>query len=629
VRRRNSKGSAGFSVEPLEARCLLASTGLGPFIATPLPTELSADSIPVVVGEKVIIPHFYDKPTDSYVAKIYDIPSGQMSTVQIGHDLGAAETTVGDTAIFAGGPPGYFGPGISDAVDLYNADTDVWSTARLSVARGGISAVTVGHKAIFAGGGSNFVFATEPTSDAVDIYDADTGHWSTAHLSESRTSMGTAVIGDRMIFAGGVTKALYSTKASSAVDIYDTATGQWTTSTLPHPQYATGGVAAGRFAIFGASNAYGPESLVDLYDTTAGQWSTHAFSQQHGGIRSTGAGMVALFTGDTNNASDGASNKVDVFDAGTGTWSTETAPHALGAVTPSTAIGTKLVFAVGRKFILNDSVGSIDVYDTATHLWSSSDFGAAGQEITSVAQCASGKIVLGQYVNAPLLLTPTILPAPTPISPGNGVSFFTSPKMLTWSATPGADGYNVYLYNQPDRHVTATQVSLPTLTELNDPWHVDATIGNSVLVGPSSQFSILPSHLTAKFNRIEFHATVTASARGWITLQINNSGGDLNGPFDVTVCAILDAPGGYRDHGSAQLGNGEIATTLHHGESTTIRVRLHFPDGMDPSRYRLIATVGSQSAPLAISRQTLTPRIARLGRESHGWPVGKPSWKIE
>jgi hypothetical protein len=41
---------------------------------------------------------------------------------------------------------------ISDAVDLYNGATRTWSTARLSVARTGLAAASVGNVSLFAGG---------------------------------------------------------------------------------------------------------------------------------------------------------------------------------------------------------------------------------------------------------------------------------------------------------------------------------------------------------------------------------------------------------------------------------------------------------------------------------------------
>ncbi len=42
--------------------------------------------------------------------------------------------------------------GRSDDVDLYNSESGAWSTAQLSVARGDLTAASVGNAVLFAGG---------------------------------------------------------------------------------------------------------------------------------------------------------------------------------------------------------------------------------------------------------------------------------------------------------------------------------------------------------------------------------------------------------------------------------------------------------------------------------------------
>ena len=44
------------------------------------------------------------------------------------------------------------GPGLSNAVDLYNSASGTWSTAQLSVGRHRLAATSVGNVAFFAGG---------------------------------------------------------------------------------------------------------------------------------------------------------------------------------------------------------------------------------------------------------------------------------------------------------------------------------------------------------------------------------------------------------------------------------------------------------------------------------------------
>ena len=73
-----------------------------------------------------------------------------------------AAASVGDFAFFAGGNNDDF---FSDVVDIYNAQTDTWTTTTLSVARSGLAATAVGNMVIFAGG-----VDAEGNSDVVDIF---------------------------------------------------------------------------------------------------------------------------------------------------------------------------------------------------------------------------------------------------------------------------------------------------------------------------------------------------------------------------------------------------------------------------------------------------------------------------
>ncbi len=50
----------------------------------------------------------------------------------------------------------------SDTVDLYNSDSGAWSTAQLSVARDFLAATSVQNVALFAGGGVSGSLCTLP-----------------------------------------------------------------------------------------------------------------------------------------------------------------------------------------------------------------------------------------------------------------------------------------------------------------------------------------------------------------------------------------------------------------------------------------------------------------------------------
>ncbi len=91
--------------------------------------------------------------------------------------------------------------GISKAVDIFDATTGIWSTANLSEARWFFAATSLPNQglAIFAGGSGG------QYSKSVDIFNAITGIWSTAVLSEARYQLAATSLPNQglAIFAGG------------------------------------------------------------------------------------------------------------------------------------------------------------------------------------------------------------------------------------------------------------------------------------------------------------------------------------------------------------------------------------------------------------------------------------------
>ena len=187
--------------------------------------------------------------------------------------FGLAATTVGNKAIFAGGRT--VGGAVSDVVDIYDmslgAPTNpaAWSTAKLSQAREWLCAVTVGDKAIFAGGRLSDSSGT--FFDRVDIYDASSGTWTTASLSQARYALAATSVGGKAFFAGGCGWYI----SYNTVDIYDSSLGSptnpaaWSTFTLSQARGWLSAVTVGDKAVF--AGGYGPYSdVVDIYDASLG-----------------------------------------------------------------------------------------------------------------------------------------------------------------------------------------------------------------------------------------------------------------------------------------------------------------------------------------------------------------------
>jgi len=294
--------------------------------------------------------------------------------------FGLAVTTVGSKAIFAGGRT--VGDALSDVVDIYDSrlgaptNPAAWSTATLSQAREWLCAVTVGNKAIFAGGR----LSGGEVSNRVDIYDASSGTWSTAFLSQARFALAATAVGSKALFAGG--RGVYTNY--STVDIYDASSGIWSTITLSQARSWLAGITVDDKAVF--AGGYDPYSnVVDIYDASLGgptdptAWSTANLSQARNGMAAVSLGNKGFFAGGTTNTTSYA--VVDIYDASLGTWSTgylSDARYNLAATT----LGNIVIFGGG-----NDLSGSysdrVDIYDCYTGIWTTDTFSQARSNLAA------------------------------------------------------------------------------------------------------------------------------------------------------------------------------------------------------------------------------------------------------
>jgi hypothetical protein len=176
----------------------------------------------------------------SSAVDIYDRTSQTWTTARLSKSRGdIAAATLGNKIFFAGGVnwdnyQSQQWDGSCDDVDIYDASNNTWSVAHLSKSRESISAVVIGNKVIFAGGTYFTKSSLVPNpvsnaSDVVDIYDAFTDSWSAAKLSVARTYISAVTIGTNVYFAGG---SGGNTENLNVVDVFNSTTNTWSTSTL-------------------------------------------------------------------------------------------------------------------------------------------------------------------------------------------------------------------------------------------------------------------------------------------------------------------------------------------------------------------------------------------------------------
>lgn len=250
--------SGGSSTATLSrGRVYLAATSVGP------KAIFAGGECPDIVFGTV-------NPTN--VVDIFDAGTGQWSTATLSYARSKlAAASVGNKAFFAGGY-GLVPPGIgahSDLVDIYDAGSGLWTVARLSEARSNLTAVSAGNKVFFAGGTTGGFRQQDPTtySNTVDIYDLNLGTWTSAHLSQARTNVAAAVIGDAVLFGGGVySDSVGTSHLCSVVDVYNISSGTWSTTTLSEARYSLAATSLGNMALFaGGGNATNLSAVVDVY----------------------------------------------------------------------------------------------------------------------------------------------------------------------------------------------------------------------------------------------------------------------------------------------------------------------------------------------------------------------------
>lgn len=176
----------------------------------------------------------------------------------------------GGRIFFAGGAHPFGAPFTTyTRVDIFNATTLAHSTAELSQARFGMGTAVVGNKVFFAGGFTSYEIPT----DRIDIYDLVSSTWSTASLSEARGAVAVAAAGNKIIFAGGLKADLYW---SNVIDIYNNDLNTWTKSSFGSNILPSAASAGSTIAIAGY-NAAG-NANARIYNVTSNTWTSVALS---------------------------------------------------------------------------------------------------------------------------------------------------------------------------------------------------------------------------------------------------------------------------------------------------------------------------------------------------------------
>jgi hypothetical protein len=175
-------------------------------------------------------------------------------------------------------------------VDIYDTKTRKWTAGQLSKKRMLTCAAGARNIAIFGGGlryrsvpkySLTSHFSTNPRVwyDTADIYDADTNAWSVATLSVPRFHHVAVSTADHILFAGGLDPyaccvlahtyyVVREERPTSSVDIYDTHSGTWSYTDLEHARFEFAATSVGQKVIFagGCNKEYAALSWYCCFD---------------------------------------------------------------------------------------------------------------------------------------------------------------------------------------------------------------------------------------------------------------------------------------------------------------------------------------------------------------------------
>jgi len=304
-------------------------------------------------------------PTASKRVEIYDFanPGWTIRMTQNGTVL--AGVVVADSLLFIAGGQNPQTGAYYKLVEIYDVKNDVWKPSQnLSVARTGIAAVRVGSELWFAGGNIQTSATDFTFYDVIDVYNLQTGSWTTRHLSTPRFCS-SAFLDGKVVFAGGSD----ANGPVAMVDIYDTTTQQWTNAQLSVPRFNVAVTTAGPYVLFAGGSTYIEDALdvVDIWNAQTNTWTTATLSQPRTLIgAATVCGTTAIFAGGgeakwSTQFLTTSSNRVDIFDATTGEWSQDSLSQARTAAFAASD-GTHFFMGAGWNPENSQFVNSVEIY---------------------------------------------------------------------------------------------------------------------------------------------------------------------------------------------------------------------------------------------------------------------------
>ena len=228
-----------------------------------------------------------------------------------------------------------------------------------------------------------------------------------------------------------------------------------------------------------------------LYDPLANQWTSQAIPSLSNPTSAMAVNGYVVVTGQSSTDT----NQVDIYNPATGIWTSSYMPGPVGNFTAVT-FGTKALYIAELGSQALASPSNILELDPATASWTES-IRTANHDYLGASIVSGNQLILeessayttpGQTVN---LFMQTSVPGPANPTPADTATLTAPPASFSWSASPGEDGYDVYLDQAPVATVTSP-MWMPTDPVLSGShtWRIVAKFGGGTLTGPQWTFRV-------------------------------------------------------------------------------------------------------------------------------------------
>jgi len=328
---------------------------------------------------------------------IFDISLSEIvsTNVDINREYIGATSLDNHSLVFFAGGLARFATGVDvnhKGVDIYNLKTNQWSTAHLSFGRYEVVATSLKTKglAFFAGGA--YIDGGDLTKNPilcnnVDIYNANTNSWTTSALSVNRSGIAATSLDKQnlVFFAGGyITVNLgYPEFTTNIIDIYNATSNTWTTSTLFIKNMYVMATSLPSYGL--AFMGGGFQKKLNLYNANTNSWSIRELSLEVSYAASCSLDAFGLsFFGGGSTQSSIISNIVDLYDAKTDTWSKLYFSSVRAGLTCSSLDKHGLVFFAGGGDS-QSQFNTVEIYNANTGSWTISYLNARKANVASAS----------------------------------------------------------------------------------------------------------------------------------------------------------------------------------------------------------------------------------------------------